>query len=176
MKLPHFLCIIIPPTQQEQPMNIFQIVLCLTKSHFKTSIQKDLEILALRSQLSVLQQHIINHKITRPRLTNSFRKLWIFLSKRLPNWQSALILVKPKTVIGWHKRLFKYFWRRKSRGGRPRISPATIALIKRLHKENPSLSPEKIHERLIALSITDAPTPNSFWRRRLFRSLGFAAE
>ena len=145
-------------------MNILQIISCLIKTHFKSSFQKDLEILALRSQLAVFQQHVINHKITKPRLTDRFRRLWIFLSKNLPNWQDALVIVKPKTVIGWHKRLFKFYWRRKSRGGRPKISPATIALIKRIHKENPTLSPEKIHERLIALSITDAPAPNTIAR------------
>ncbi|MDR2712843.1 MAG: integrase core domain-containing protein [Clostridiales bacterium] len=145
-------------------MNIFQIITCLIKTHFKSRFQKDLEILALRSQLAVFQQHVINHKITKPRLTDRFRRLWIFLSKNLPNWQDALVIVKPKTVIGWHKRLFKFYWRRKSRGGRPKISPATIALIKRIHKENPTLSPEQIHERLIALSITDAPAPNTIAR------------
>jgi len=63
--------------------------------------------------------------------------------------------------LGWHKKAFKLFWRRKSKGGRPKVSPTTIALIKRIHKENPTLSPEKIHERLIALNIADAPAPNT---------------
>lgn len=45
--------------------------------------------------------------------------------------------------------------------GRPRISRQTIALIKRIHKENPLLSPEKIYERLIYLNISDAPVPNT---------------
>ena len=44
---------------------------------------------------------------------------------------------------------------------RPKISPATIALIKRIHAENPILSPEKIHKRLLALNISDAPAPNT---------------
>lgn len=142
-------------------MSVLQILHCLIKTRLMSDVQKDLEILALRSQLTVFQQHIINRKITRPRVTNIFRVLWILLSKFLSNWKSSLVLVQPETVINWHKRAFKSYWRRKSKGGRPRISPSTIALIKRLHRENATLSPEKIHERLIALSITDAPCPNT---------------
>ena len=142
-------------------MHFFQILRNLIKTHFMSSIQKDLQILALRSQLSVLQQQLINNKITKPRFDDRFRKLWVFLSKALPDWKSALMLVKPETVLRWHRRAFRLFWRRKSKGGRPSISPATIALIKRIYKENAMLSPEKIHERLLALNIADAPAPNT---------------
>ena len=94
-------------------------------------------------------------------IANRFRKLWVLISKCYFGWKDALILVKPETVIGWHKRAFKLYWRRKSKGGRPKISHTTIALIKRIHKDNPLLSPEKIHERLIMLNIADAPAPNT---------------
>jgi transposase InsO family protein len=124
-------------------------------------MEKDLEIIALRSQLAIFHCEIISRKTTKPRVNNLFRKLWVFLSQNLNNWQSALMIVKPETVIGWHKRAFKFYWRRKSKGGRPKISNATIALVRRIHKENPTLSPEKIHERLVALSIIDAPAPNT---------------
>jgi len=142
-------------------MNILQISCNLAKTRFMSDIQKDLEIIALRSQLVILQEHIINHKITKPRVTHPFRQLWVLLSKCFHGWKGTLILVKPETVIGWHKQAFKFYWRRKSKGGRPKISQATITLIKRIHKENPTLSPEKIHERLIALNIVDAPAPNT---------------
>jgi len=126
-----------------------------------SSVQKDLEILALRSQLAVLKQQLINHKKPKPRINDRFRKLWIFLSKVLSNWQSALALVKPETVLRWHRRAFKAYWRRKSQVGRPATTVATIALVKQIHRDNPTLSPEKIHERLIALNIVDAPAPNT---------------
>jgi len=142
-------------------MNIFQIFRWFFQSRIMLDFQKDFEILALRSQLSILQQQIINRKISKPRVNNPFRMLWVFLSKVLHDWQSMLVIVKPETVIGWHKRAFKFYWRCKSRGGRPKISPSTIALIKRIHKENATLSPEKIHERLVALNIADAPAPNT---------------
>ena len=124
-------------------MNIFQVMHCLIKARLMSGIQKDLEILALRSQLAIFQEQVINQKMTKPRVTNRFRRLWVFLSKILSCWRSALMLVKPETVLGWYSRAFTSYWRRKSQGGRPKISQATIALIKRLHKENPTLSPEK---------------------------------
>jgi len=142
-------------------MNIFQILYSFISTRLMSDAQKDLEILALRSQLAIVQQHMINHKMAKPRCNNTFRHLWVFLSKYFLTWKSALVLFKPDTVIRWHHRLFLIYWKRKSRGGRPPISRATIALIKRIHKENPLLSPEKIYERLIALNIADAPAPNS---------------
>ncbi len=72
------------------------------------------------------------------------------------------MLVKPETVIKWHRNAFKIHRGKISRKrGRPRVSAKTIALIKRIHKENPLLSPEKIHEQLVRLNVTDAPAPNT---------------
>jgi len=118
--------------------------------------------LALRSQLSLFQQQSLNHKTPKPRVNAAFRQLWVILSKVFPKWKSSLFIVKPETVIGWHKKAFKFYWMLKSqKSGRPKISRQTIALIKRIHKENPLLSPEKRYERLIDLAITDAPCPNT---------------
>ena len=128
---------------------------------FKSDVEITLENIALYSQLALFQEQTINRKRAKPQVTNAFRKLWIFLSKNLNNWKTTLVLVKPETVIGWHRRAFKFYWCRKSKGGRPKISYETIALIKRIHKENPILSPEKIRERMIALNIVDAPAPNT---------------
>ncbi len=123
---------------------------------------KDLEILALRSQLAMVQKDIFMGKISKPRFKPALRCLWVLLSKFLPNWKSSLVLVKPETVISWHKTAFKFFWKLKSKkAGRPKISLKTIALIKRIHKENPLLSPEKIHEQLVNLGVIDAPAPNT---------------
>jgi transposase InsO family protein len=108
-----------------------------------------------------MQSNIINGTMPKPRITPAFRQLWVLLSKINPKWKSSLMLVKPGTVISWHKTAFKFYWKRKSKGGRPKISKETIALIKRIHKENPTLSPKKIRERLVALSVIDAPAPNT---------------
>lgn len=77
-------------------------------------------------------------------------------------WDAVLTLVKPATVIGWRKTAFKLYWKSKSKKiGRPKISSEAIALIKRIHKDNPLLSPEKIHELLVSLGVTNAPAPNT---------------
>jgi transposase InsO family protein len=130
----------------------------------RTSI--GMESLALRSQIALYQRVNINKKQPKPRPDVLFRLLWVFLFRHLENWKSLLSVVKPDTVIGWHRAGFKVFWCWKSRKprmkqGRPPISDETIKIIKQIHKENPILSPEKIHEQLVNLSITDAPAPNT---------------
>jgi putative transposase len=82
-----------------------------------------LEILALRHQLQVLQR-------TRPRgfrLANPDRWLWVVLSRVWTGWRTALVLVKPETIIAWHRRGFRLWWAWKSRRhmGRPTV-PADI--------------------------------------------------
>jgi putative transposase len=142
--------------------NWLQIFTWFITSLFKTHIQKDLEILALRSQLSIFKQQMINHKISKPHFTTAFRQLWIILSKKFSYWKSSLIIVKPETVVKWHRKAFKLLWKNKSRKkGRPKLSREIINLIKRIHKENPLLSPEKIYERLVDLNISNPPTPNT---------------
>ena len=138
---------------------IFQYICLLMKSYNEIAC----EVMMLRSQLSQYMLQEVNGKRPKCRVTPSFRVLMVIMSKRFAGWKSALVIVKPETVIRWHKNLFKFFWRVKSRrrSGRPKISAQTIALIKRIHKENPLLSPEKIHEKLVSLNVIDAPAPNT---------------
>lgn len=81
-------------------INWIQIILCLCKARLMSETKKDIEILALRSQLSILQQEIQNHKITKPHFTTAYRQLWVLISKFSSDWKSHLFLVKPETVIG----------------------------------------------------------------------------
>ena len=85
-----------------------------------------------------------------------------FISKLWPDWKSALLVVIPETVIRWHHTAFRFYWAKKSKPhGRPAISQETIALIKRIHNENPLWSPERIHDQLLNLGIIDTPAPNT---------------
>jgi putative transposase len=81
---------------------------------FRRRAALQLEILALRHQLSVLQR-----SMKRPKLTTTDRLLWVWLCRVWPAWRSALVIVKPETVIGWHRQTFRLFWTWKSRQGRP---------------------------------------------------------
>ncbi len=137
----------------------------ILKDSLKSRLALEMEILALRSQLSIFQQQIINRKLPKPRPTPAFRQLWVFISKLWSDWKSALLVVKPETVLDWHRTAFRFYWARKSKQrGRPTISQTTIALIKRIHQENPLWSPERIHDQLVNLEIMDIPAPNTIAR------------
>jgi putative transposase len=69
------------------------------------------EMLALRHQLHVLERS----RARRPRLTRVDRWLWVWLARVWQDWRNALVIVKPETVIDWHRRGFRVFWTWKSR-------------------------------------------------------------
>ena len=149
-------------------MNAYQLLFLIITTLFNSKDKILLENVALRSQLALYQCQMVNHKIPKPRTTNQFRRLWVFLSQHLDDWKSAIMLVKPETVLTWHRRTVRGNWKNKSQG-RPKVSNHTIALIKRIHKENPTLSPEKINERLVNMNIFDAPAPNTIKKYICFK-------
>ncbi len=93
------------------------------------------ENLALRHQIGVLAR-----TAKRPRLRRRDRIFWVWLSRIWTDWRSALVIVKPETVITWHRQGFKLYWRWKSRAGkpgRPRVDPEIRELVRRISRENP---------------------------------------
>jgi len=109
------------------------------------------ETLALRHQLLVLQRSNRH----RPRLSSGDRFLWVCLSRVWKNWRSALILVKPETVIAWHRKGFRLYWRWKSRqrDGRPPVSSEVRNLIRTMCAANPLWGAPRIHGELLKLGI-----------------------
>jgi hypothetical protein len=115
-----------------------------------------LEILALRHQLSVLQR-----SVTRPKLTTSDRLLWAWLCRVWPDWRSALVIVKPDTVIAWHRKGFRLFWTWNSRRGgpgRPAVPQDVRELIRRMSHENPLWGAPPIHGELLKLGVNVGET------------------
>src|SRR6266403_1585199 len=110
------------------------------------------EILALRHQLLVLQRSNRGHKL---RLGWADRVLWVWLSRLWNDWRSALLLVKPETVIARHRQGFHLYWRWKSRccEGRPTVSPEVQNLIRHMSLANPSWGAPRIHGELLKLGI-----------------------
>ena len=111
---------------------MFQFIialLALAQAFFRTRQDTALEILALRQQVAVLKR-----KRPRPRLNRLDRLFWTTLRGIWPRWSEVLIVVKPETVVGWHRAGFRLFWRWRSRAcsGRPKITAETRALIRRL--------------------------------------------
>jgi putative transposase len=109
------------------------------------------EILALRHQLHVLQRS----RPQRIRLTAADRALWIWLSRIWSGWSTATMLVKPATVVAWHRQGFRLFWTWKSgrRLGRPRIPTEVRSLIRTMSEANPLWGAPRIHGELLKLDI-----------------------
>ena len=105
------------------------------------------ENLALRQQLAVLQR-----ATPRPRLRPIDRAFWAVLCQTWSRWADVLAIVKPATVIGWHRRGFARFWTMKSKHlGRRPISADLITLIERMAAENPLWSRRRIASELAKL-------------------------
>jgi putative transposase len=121
-------------------------------SGFKERRALALENLALRHQLAVLKR-----SNARPRLRSKDRFFWIGLSQVWQNWREALVIVKPDTVVGWHRRGFRVFWRwisRRSPSGRPATNPKIRALILKMAAANPLWGAPRIHGELLKLGIS----------------------
>ncbi|HVO72140.1 MAG TPA: integrase core domain-containing protein [Aggregatilineaceae bacterium] len=104
----------------------------------------------LRQQLIVLQRHV-----KRPKLTTGDRWLVVLLASRLRQWQQALLIIQPDTVLRWHRDLFTGFWRRKSRAtsSRKQILDSTVALIKQMLRENRLWGAERVRGELLKLGL-----------------------
>ena len=112
---------------------------------------REAEILVLRQQLLVLSRK----SRKRVRLRNIDRLILVWLSRLYPSLLDAIIIVKPETLLRWHRRGFRAYWRWKSwrRGGRPRIDRELRALIRRMRKENPTWGAPRIHGELLMLGL-----------------------
>ena len=112
----------------------------------------ELENLALRHQIGVLQRSAAK----RPKLTSGDRFLWICFSHLWRDWRSALAIVKPETVVAWHRAGFRLFWTWKVRHGlpgRPVISREVRDLIRKMCRENPLWGAPRLHGELLKLGI-----------------------
>lgn len=109
-----------------------------------------LENLALRHQLAVLQR-----QSKRPPLEDRDRLFWSGLRRLWPSWDKALVLVRPETVVRWHRAGFRHYWRRKSRRGcgRPRLDPSLRQLIRDMWSANPTWGKRRIQAELAKLGI-----------------------
>ena len=97
------------------------------------------ENLFLRRQLALYIERGV-----KPRRIDLVTRIGLTLLSRCFNWRDALVVVRPQTLIRWHRAGWKLFWRLKSRPGRPPIPAELRALIRRIAHENPSWGEERI--------------------------------
>jgi hypothetical protein len=102
-----------------------KVILGTIRSSARSRRDLALENLALCQQVATLKI-----RCPRPRLRDSDRMFWVILSHIWPNWTKVLHIVRPETVVRWHRQGFRYSWRWKSRShGRPRIDQETRQLV-----------------------------------------------
>ena len=112
-----------------------------------------LQNLALRQQLLVLERQV-RQKVKKPEFRDRDRAFWVILSRFWPGWKNPLRLVKPQTVIAWHRTLWRKYWKWKSRPkdlGRPKIPPEAIELIRKISLENPTWGAGHIQGEMMML-------------------------
>jgi len=125
--------------------------------------ERDIELLVLRHQVKVLER-----QVTRPRLTRLDRVLFAAASTRLPRHSWSSFIVRPETLLRWHRELVRRKWtfRTTGRPGRPPIDHAIRVLIVRLGRENPRWGYQRIRGELRKLGIRiSATTVRSILRR-----------
>jgi putative transposase len=111
------------------------------------------EIIALRHQVIVLQR---TQKTKRPLLRPSDRWLWVWLSRIWSGWRSALMIVKPETVVNWHRKGFRWYWTwkiRRGETGRPSIPKETRDLIRTISRMNVLWGAPRIRSELLKIGI-----------------------
>jgi putative transposase len=110
---------------------------------FRPSTTLRAEILFLRRQLALYQERGI-----KPRRPDVATRLSLALLSRLVDWRASLVVVRPETLVRWHRAGFRLLWRLKCRPGRPAISVELRQLIRRMATENPLWGEERIANEL----------------------------
>ena len=160
---------------------MIRFLACALAAVFKSKSRLVAENLCLRQQLIVLKR-----RQARPRLRDADRRFWVLVCRWFSGWKQSLIVVKPETVIRWHRKGWKAYWRwrsmRSKTSGRNKIDPKLRALIHRMAHENPLWGQRRIQAELARLGFKVCArtvarymrhryngTPSPSWRRFLAR-------
>src|SRR5438876_3851447 len=128
---------------------LFFLFLTLSVSPFKSKSRLEAENAALRHQLIVLQRRVRG----RVQLTNGDRLFLVMLYRWFPSILKAITIIRPETLVRWHRAGFRRYWRWKSRslGGRAQVDADLRALIRRMSVDNPLWGAPRIHGELLKL-------------------------
>jgi transposase InsO family protein len=129
--------------------DLLKLLLAVLASLFKSRARLEAENLVLRQQVNVLRRRMPK----RPALKNIDRLLFVWLYRCFPSTAGALAIVRPETVIRWHRIGFRAYWRWRSRNrtGRPKVSAELRSLIGEMSQANPLWGAPRIHGELLKL-------------------------
>ena len=133
---------------------MFEVVISVLSAfltRFKSRARLEAEVLALRHQVNILNRTAPK----RVRFIGFDRLLFVWLYRLWPELLGSVTIVRPETVVRWHRQGFHAFWRWKSRGvaGRPRIPKQVQDLIREISLVNPLWGAPRIHGELLKLGI-----------------------
>jgi transposase InsO family protein len=128
---------------------LIRFVLAILGSPFKSKSRLEAENAALRQQLIVLRRRMKG----RARLTNADRWFFVQLYRWFPSILEVFTIMRPETLVRWHRAGFRRYWHWKSRrrGGRPQIQAELRTLIRQMSVENPLWGAPRIHGELLKL-------------------------
>jgi hypothetical protein len=113
---------------------------------------------------------VLKRQVMRPELAIKDRGVLGLMASRAQDWKNTLVMVKPETLLGWHRQGFKLFWRQKPNGPRrrPRIAEETIALIKQMAVDNRRWGSKRIRGELLKLGlrVNRGTIRHSMWQAR----------
>jgi transposase InsO family protein len=130
-------------------IGLFCFALALLASPFKSKLRLEAENAVLRHQLIVLRRRLHG----RVRLANHDRWFFTQLYRWFPSILRVMTVIRPETLVRWHRAGFRHYWRWKtnSRGGRPQIQIELRVLIRQMSVENPLWGAPRIHGELLKL-------------------------
>jgi len=165
-------------------LKLMRSIVSVLARRFRSRAVLQLENLALGHRLHVLRRQ----RPGRPRLFTIDRLLWVWLYRLWPRCLDTMMLVKPATVIQWHRQGFRLYWRWRSRSGRPSVDREVSKLIREMSSANPLWGAPRIHGELLKLGIEISQatvakymvrrrgTPSPTWRSFLLNhAAGIAA-
>ena len=140
--------------------SILSAAVSLLAFRFRSRASLELKLIALQHQLVVLHRQ----RAGRPQLSSFDRLLWVWLYRIWPQIIDTMVLVKPATVVQWHREGGRSYWRwRSRRPGRPKIGTEVRALIRRMSKDNPLWGAPRIHGELLKLGINISQATVGRW-------------
>jgi transposase InsO family protein len=149
------------------------LIFAILASLFKSRAELEAENLVLRQQIIVLRRRMPK----RPALTNIDRLLFVWLYRRFPSTAGAIAIVRPETIVRWHRVGFRAYWRWRSRKrvGRPKVPAELRALVGEMSRANPLWGAPRIHGELLKLGfdVAQSTVAKYMVRRRGLPSQGW---